>query len=289
MHEQVLANAIIAACGYFIFGVAFAGVYRIGRFFDVSPAVGYVVGAYLGHWLANDQHVSAPIAICVSVLIASGLGALVSVGQDSRWYCCRSAGEKFVVSLALVIVSQGVVALWLGDDTKVFPWPSEVLDLGGVSVTGIQLWLCALSAAAWIGIGMLFYLTPWGRLYRAVANDPELATIYGVRTKAIAVVTGAVCMSLAAVTGILIGADVGVTPTMGFRGILFGVIAVVIGGAESFAGIALGALILATTQHMVSWYLGGRWQDVAVFMILAAFLLLRPQGVLGGSLRKATV
>jgi branched-subunit amino acid ABC-type transport system permease component len=48
-------------------------------------------------------------------------------------------------------------------------------------------------------------------------------------------------------------------------------------------------LILATTQHMVSWYLGGRWQDVAVFMILAAFLLLRPQGVLGGSLRKATV
>lgn len=289
MHQQLLANAWVTASSYFLFGLAFAGVYRIGRFFDVTPAVGFIAGAYIGHWLASYTNFPLPLAIGVPVVIAGMLGMLLAYVQNLTAYRHRSPGEKFVASLALVIVCQSAAALWRGDDTKVFPWAIEVLHFGSVGVTSAQLSLCTFAVGVWVVVAVLFYGTSWGRLYRAVASDPELAAIHGVRVPAVALVSGIVCMALAAAIGILVGADVGVTPTMGFKGILFGVIAVVIGGAESLAGIALGALLLAVTQHLVSFYLGGHWQDVAVFLVLATFLLVRPYGLLGRPVRKAAV
>ncbi len=289
MHQQVFANVLVTASGFFLFGLAFAGVYRIGRFFDVTPAVGFIAGAYIGHWLAAETNLPGWIVIGLPVVTAGGLGALLAYVQNLTAYRQRSSGEKFVASLALVIVCQSAAALWRGDDTKVFPWAIEVLRFGNVDVTSAQLFLCAFAAGVLVVVGALFYGTSWGRLYRAVACDSELAAIHGVRVPAVALVSGTVCMALAAVIGILVGADVGVTTTMGFNGILFGVIAVVIGGAESLAGIALGALLLAVTQHLVSFYMGGHWQDVAVFLVLATFLLVRPHGLLGRPVRKAAV
>lgn len=93
----------------------------------------------------------------------------------------------------------------------------------------------------------------------------------------------------AGVAAALLAYDTGMTPTMGFRTLLMGMVSVIIGGIGSIPGIAIGALLLGAAQHLTAWWMSSKWQDAIVFVILILFLLFRPQGFLGKPLRKASV
>jgi branched-chain amino acid transport system permease protein len=83
--------------------------------------------------------------------------------------------------------------------------------------------------------------------------------------------------------------DVDMTPTMGMRPLMMGIVASIIGGMRSITGIAIGAVILGVTQNLAVVFVASEWQDVIAFVILIAFLLVRPEGVMGKKSRKATV
>ena len=90
----------------------------------------------------------------------------------------------------------------------------------------------------------------------------------------------------AGLAGILVALDVDMTPTMGMNALMMGVVVVIIGGVRSIPGIAAGALLLATAQHLGAWYIGSQWQEAIAFVVLVLFLLIRPEGFMG---RKTTL
>jgi len=286
---QVVANAVLSAGSYALFGLSFASVYRVRRFFDVTPAAAAVTAAYVAYWLSTCWQ--APLTL---VLVGSSAGAVAftvvaSRLQQSAVFRRRDPAEQFLVSLGIVIVVQSAVALIAGDDTKVMPWPSTKCDLRLVSLTRIQLLLCAIAVAVLAGAAVVLRLTPWGRLYRAVGCDADLAHVVGVRADRVVCAASMASALIAAAAGVLLGADVGITPSIGFRGILFGVIVVIIGGPQSLLGVGLAALLLAAAQQSVVWFVGSRWQDTIAFGILLLSLLVRPQGLLGRPMRKIAV
>ena len=91
---------------------------------------------------------------------------------------------------------------------------------------------------------------------------------------------------LAAVGGLL-GAVffAGVTPEIGLNNLIFAFIVVVIGGLGSVSGTALAAVIVGLTQQYVNFFAGAGVGDLTVVALLAATLLLRPQGLLGAVAR----
>jgi branched-subunit amino acid ABC-type transport system permease component len=99
----------------------------------------------------------------------------------------------------------------------------------------------------------------------------------------------AIGSSLAGLAGILVALDVDMTPTMGMNALMMGVVAVIIGGINSIPGIVLGALLLATAQHLGAWFIGSQWQDAIAFVILVLFLLFKPEGFFGKKVRSSTV
>jgi branched-chain amino acid transport system permease protein len=76
---------------------------------------------------------------------------------------------------------------------------------------------------------------------------------------------------------------------MGFRALLMGVVAAIVGGVGSVPGAIIGGIFIGLVQHFGIWVLPTQWQDAIVFAILILFLLVRPQGVLGTPLKKAGV
>ena len=131
--------------------------------------------------------------------------------------------------------------------------------------------------------------TKIGQAMRAVANDPELASVTGIETDRVILSTFALGSALAGIAGILVALDVDMTPTMGMNALLMGVVAVIIGGIGSIPGVALGALLLGMAQQFGIWKISSQWQDAIAFVILLIFLLFRPQGFLGKKVRTATL
>lgn len=287
---QVILNGLIAGAAYGLMAISFALVYQVNRFFDLTPAIGYVAGAYTAVLIVKTMHWPIGVGLIIGVAVAALIGIVIQFGLLREIQCRRSgASEKFLATLGLLVVIQGVIAVSFGDDTKVLGWyGSSTLEGHGLAMTQPQL--ATLLVAAMLPIlGVFAEWSHAGRIYRAVATDAELALIFGVRVDLVRMAASALSLAIAGLAGVLIGADIGLTPGMGFRAILMGVVAAVIGGIGSFRGVMLGALLIGMTQNLVAWWISSAWQDAATFLLLIIFLIARPQGILGKPLRSTTV
>ena len=149
----------------------------------------------------------------------------------------------------------------------------EGINILGARITPIQITIIAVSLLLVAFCFFLLKYTKIGQTMRAVANNPELASISGIDSDRVILSAFALGSALAGIAGILVALDVDMTPTMGMRALLMGVVAVIIGGVGSIPGVALGALLLGMAQHLGVWKISSQWQDAIAFIILVLFLL----------------
>lgn len=117
--------------------------------------------------------------------------------------------------------------------------------------------------------------TKLGKLMRAVANDPNLASASGVNSNWILLWVFIIGSCLAGIAGILISLDVDITPIMGMNVLLYAIVAVILFKKPDLLTVALGALLLSFAQNVAAWYLGSQWMNSVAFIILLFYLMLK--------------
>jgi len=231
------------------------------------------------------------ISITLAVLFSTVLGCLIE-GFVYRPLTRKVASPLVLLlaSLGVYIVLQNLISITFGDDTKsirVGPIV-EGLNVFGSKITLIQILIVCVSVISVSAVALLLRKTKIGKAMRATASNPELAKVSGIDTDRIILWSFALGSALAGVAGILMALDVDMIPTMGMNALMMGIVAVLIGGVGSIAGVALGALLLGMAQHLGVLYISSQWQDAIAFVILLAFLLFKPEGFMGKKIRKAT-
>ena len=53
-----------------------------------------------------------------------------------------------------------------------------------------------------------------------------------------------------------------------------------LGGMGSIPGAIAGGLLLGVVEKQAEWYAGAVWRDIAAFLLLFLFLIVRPGGLL---------
>ena len=102
----------------------------------------------------------------------------------------------------------------------------------------------------------------------------------GIDIDRVIVFTFAIGSALAGAAGVMFGLQFPTFAAIGFTIGLKGFTAAVIGGIGSVPGAMLGGMILATAESYTTFWTTG-WSDLVVFTILIAFMIFRPQGLLG--------
>ena len=180
--------------------------------------------------------------------------------------------------------------IW-GDSTLSFrTWPvKEGHQFLGAYITDVQIITIIVSVGLLVISWLFLEKTNIGQQIKAVSSNPELSGLLGIsKDKAVvwSFVTGT---GLAACAGILIAADTDMTPTMGFNWLLYAVVAMIIGGMGKMRYLLLGALLLATAQHLAAYYLDSKWMNATAFIILIVLLYFKPYGFSGQRLKKAEI
>lgn len=290
--EQLLANILFSASTIFLVGISFSVIFSTARFFHFAHAAVITSGAY--GCFAFSQWMSLPILVSVVLAIAAGTG-LGWCLELAVYRPMRHNGASplilLLASLGLYIVLQNGISMLFGDDTKVIGGSAVALSFGilGARITSIQLAVIGVAIAVFLTKVLLVDRSRIGLTLRAVADSPELAKVSGIeldRTMGIAFCLGSF---LASAVGLFRSFDVGMTPTMGLPMLLLGVVAVVVGGNGKTLGVAVASVLLASIQQIAGWQLGTHWEEMTAFLLLLAFLLCRPQGILGRPLQKAEV
>ncbi len=196
-----------------------------------------------------------------------------------------------IASIGLYVVLQNSISLYFGDDTKIIRMGETTIgnEIFGAYITTIQIITILVSITLFIAINLFLQFTFIGKSIRAVSSNPQLCDIYGINSNRIILIAFGIGSALAAVAGILLAMDTNMTPTFGFNLLLYGVVAMIIGGVGSTRGLVAGALLVATAQHLAAYYIDTKWMDAVTYIILILFLIWKPLGFSGVRLRKVEI
>jgi branched-chain amino acid transport system permease protein len=289
---QILINGIFAGSIYTLIGLSFSLIYSTTKFFHFAHGAIYVTGPYFAYLL----HSLLGIPLIYSLPLAAACSSFLGIALELFIYKpLRNKGSTSLIlllaSLGIYIIIQNTISMIFGDETKSLRCGvvREGLQFLGARITVIQITIVIICIVLLIGCWAFMKYTRIGNAMRAVASDSELSLISGIDTDRTILFAFATGSALAGIAGILISFDIDMTPTMGMRALMMGVVAVIIGGVGSMPGVALGALLLGIAQHLGIWQISSQWQDAIAFVILLIFLLFRPQGFLGKKVKTATL
>lgn len=238
----------------------------------------------------------------------------------------HTALQPYVVIMALLIGA--VLGLVNGFLVAVLQIPSIVATLGTLSiyrgfvsfyadaieVTGGSLppWMRSLATQRWLGLPSYVWLSavlvaivavalarlPWGRRLYAYGSNPEAARFYGLDSTRIVMGAYVGAGMIAALAGLLLGAQVGNINSLLANGIELQVLAAVViggvsiwGGSGSVVGVAIGALVLATINNglvllSVQEYYRLLIQGLAIIAAVAVDAVVQRRVIGSGSRRR---
>ena len=283
-----------------VFALPLAGIYAMsatglvvvytttGIFNFAQGAIGMFL-AYIDWELAVDHGVPQVIAIPLTVLV---IAPLVGIGLD-RAIMRHLQGKELVVQL---LVTVGLMFAFIGLANMI--WDQNLnhtlptlfgqsgFHIAGVVMTWARLLTLGLAVALAIGLRLLLFRTRLGVSMRAVVDNRSLASLAGARSELVSSFSWALGCSLAALAGILLAPDAGMS-TSGPLALLIitAFAAAAVGRIRSLPLTYLGALILAVSVQWSQSFLqfGGRWAttpSAIPTVMLFIVLLLLPQASL---------
>jgi neutral amino acid transport system permease protein len=269
---QGLLIALAALAVSLCFAVARFPNAAIGDFMTFAAYVGVAVQGWTG---------SLPLA-AVMAIVATAAVSVASYALIFRRFSGRSLVAPLIASIGLAFLLRSVLTFFVGFDQQSFQVPIvRAINIAGVRVRPIDLWLAAISVACLLLVLAALFLTPIGRRMRAVADNPQLARASGIRARSVMVALWVMVGVCSAVGGVMLGLQTVVTPEMGWNLLLPAFAAAVLGGVGNPVGAVLAGIGLGLLQALSTPLVGFTYQTAVAFVVLIATLVLRPQGLFG--------
>jgi branched-chain amino acid transport system permease protein len=289
--QQALDGLPLAAI-YALLAAAYSLVYGlVGRinlaFGDLAAAGGYA--AALGALLAAGQ---TPATILGAGLALGGAAAALWGIATSRWvfYPLRNASgqQALVASVGLAMAIDEFLRLAQGNrPVWVSPMLNAPFGLARSDEFVVTSALDALLSGAFAILAGLILVaairfTRFGRRWRAYAEDPLAAQLFGVSPRAILAQTFALAGAFAGLSGFVMTMYYGSVGYAAATGLgLKALVAAILGGVGSIRGALIGGLLVGAFEAVWQACFSVDYRDVAVFSLLAITLALKPGGLLG--------
>ena len=294
--DGVLVGAILS-----LGAIGLTLIMHMLRFANFSHAELLSIGAYVA--LVFDAVFSAlapalaaalgPLSLTgsllLAILIAMGVTGLSAVAIDRLVFKrIRENGEELSMvfaSFGVALIIRNLTSLVFGLDSRLYS--SDIVFAVVVSQDPLLLvkpdQVFVLLAALAI-MALLHYVlshTPFGYSIRAVAENPALAQVAGIRLSRVVALTWLIGGGLAAAAGVFYGLNNQIHPMIGRDLVLPIFAATIVGGIGSIYGAVLGGFIVGIASNLALSVLPSGYSPAVPFLIILAVLIVRPTGLFG--------
>ncbi|MBI4969343.1 MAG: branched-chain amino acid ABC transporter permease [Rhodospirillales bacterium] len=269
---------------YMLIAVAFTLAIGVLNFLNFSIPGIFMVGA-IATWRALENGWPWVGAIAAG-LLAAGVASYLVERFTYRWMRGLDHEIPLVSSLGFLILFENLVLIGYGSDQQTFPalMPDFNIRVAGLVIGTGQLISLVLALVLVIAASGLLERTRIGRGIRAVAENADTATILGVEIHRVVPALFILIGLLSGVSGILFAMNyLQVSAFMGHEIGLKGIAAMVIGGMGNIWGAILGGLLIGLIEVLSIAFFGANRADICVYGALLLLLVVRPEGLLGGS------
>jgi len=281
---QLLVNIIVLSSIYALIACGYVLIYRVSRVLNLAHGELMMVGSYLlltTAWMFAGSPVTA---IASAIVLSLTVGVLVYI------FLMRKMTGEMVLAAVLTTVALGIllrglmVLIWSAQQQ----YPAQALGFsnpalalpGGARISLFAAILIGVTIATYAALFTFLRFGAWGVRMRAAGQNPLLAAQRGINLHAVYALAWGLSTLTGALAGMLISLDSGLTGTMVIIG-LKAFPAALVGGLDSLVGAIAGALIIGICEVLAIQYIDPLLSDVIPFVVLIAFLIVRPWGLFG--------
>jgi branched-chain amino acid transport system permease protein len=298
--EQTL-NGVQFGVMLFLMAAGLTLIFGVMGLINLAHGALYMVGAFAAAATAAATG-SFMLALAASVIFAAFAGVLVETLIIRRLYG-RDHLDQVLATFALVLIfAEGT--RWVFGSFPLFldkpDWLSGTVMLPfGIEYSLYRLAIILVGLVVAAGLFWLIGRTRVGMQIRAGENDREMIAALGVNISRLYTLVFALGAGLAGFAGALIGAIQSVQVGMGDSVLILAFVVIVIGGIGSIKGAFVGALLVGLTDTLGRQLLpmffalfmdpaaatstGASLASMAIYLLMAAVLILRPKGLFGGA------
>jgi branched-chain amino acid transport system permease protein len=279
---QQLINGMSVASVTILIGIGITLIFGLAGIVNFAHGEFLMVGGMLT-WLLVSNGMNFFAATLVAMV---GVGVLGFIAERGLFrFTLERPMNGFIMSIGLSVILQNVVIKVFNEVQKTIPDPVPgVWAVGGVDIITMRVIVVAITAVVvaitYVGISRSRY----GVALRASVADRDTAALMGIPVRRY--VTGVFIYGsvLAGLGGALMIALFPITPFTGSAVIIGGFAVSLIGGLGNVGGAVVGGLILGLVNALSAQYGSPAWNDAYALIVMVVVLILRPQGLLGGTL-----
>lgn len=278
---QLLVNGLITGSTFALLGVSFGLILNVTGRFHFAYAFTYALSAYIAAEVGLSLHASFSVAIIIGALAGMVVGVLMElmvyrpVAKRAGVYALLTI---FVSSLGMAIAGENLLSIIFhtAASYSISGVSISGISIGQIDFTNLDVQQVAVFWALIVVLAIVLRRSMFGRMIRAVRSNPEMSLAVGINPRTIFLAVFAIGSVLAGVAGVFDAAQTAATPSMGYNPIFYAFTVAFLAGSRPTIGVALIGLGVGLVQSLSSLFFQSQYQDLVVFVILFAYVALRP-------------
>ncbi|WP_017342938.1 branched-chain amino acid ABC transporter permease [Halorubrum sp. T3] len=309
-----LANGLVFSSIIVLGSIGLSLVYSIADFANFAHGDTMTIGAYSALVTfgavggLGGAVLGLPYGFFVALVVGIAVAAVVAVATEKLIYEPLDVDSigLLITSIGIAFIYRAVIQIRFGSDFTRFDVqplrPIEALVPYGVRITLHDVAIFGSAVVLVVGLHVLLQYTDLGRKMRAMADNPDLARVSGIRTKRVKLWTWVIGAGLAGAGGVFLGLFNQLAPRMGFNLLLVIFAAVILGGIGSVYGAMAGGFLIGMINQLTPFFsnvvealpIRPNWLATVIenmitieyanaiaFVIMVVVLLVRPNGIAG--------
>jgi branched-chain amino acid transport system permease protein len=279
---NLVVSALLLAGVYAVMSVGMTVIYGVMKIVNLAHAGVMMIGAYLAWEIVERFHLDPILAALIVFPLMFGLGKIVH-WTLVRWlpHSDQPTLASLLLMFGLWLVLQNVGYLIWGntDESILTERTMAVVHVGPITIAKVRLVVFVAAAASMIVLQFILNRTWFGRSLRSLIQNRYAGRIVGVNAERTESNTFSLGIAFGGFAGALLASLYSFNPDFGRSFLIRSFVIIVLGGLESIAGVAIGAIVLALVETFSIVFIPASYQLAISYGMLVVVLIVLPGGI----------
>jgi len=273
LSQSILSGVFVGAL-YGLMGLGLSLSWGLLRLINLAHFAFAFLAAYLCYQMATLG--ADPLLTLIAIV-----PLFFAIGAALHWVMARFRVTPFnslLLTFGLMGIVEAVIqTIWTADFRKLeSSYAQQKFKLGGLFVPIPEFITLLLAVGISVAVWAVLRYTDLGKAMRAAAEDPSIASAFGVNQARNALILAGLCAALASIAGVCLALSFTLAPSQMYAwiGVVFA--AVMLGGLGRALGPLVAGTLIGVSEAITMAVTAPSWAPIVSFTLLIVILVLRP-------------